>query len=235
MTLPSLAVELWAWQPPWRSPNGAPFADRSGSRKPSGRSPNRQQQRRNSFRHLLQARFAKSQELHRWPLRPCTEFCAKTASPTTTRQADCRHSGGTAGPRPSLRARQCQRPGRAAPPQPKKSKSTNPMPPALTPSTFLRPASSIILASSSLCETSSGCRRRDPDQLRVTGFHAKFSGEFVLDTPRGESTPQPDQLRRAASDRVARMCGVDPGLQIVPFRGEYYDTRSRIANSWSRT
>jgi L-2-hydroxyglutarate oxidase len=24
------------------------------------------------------------------------------------------------------------------------------------------------------------------------------------------------------SDRVARMCGVDPGLQIVPFRGEYY-------------
>jgi (S)-2-hydroxyglutarate dehydrogenase len=25
------------------------------------------------------------------------------------------------------------------------------------------------------------------------------------------------------SDRVARMCGVDPGLQIVPFRGEYYE------------
>lgn len=25
------------------------------------------------------------------------------------------------------------------------------------------------------------------------------------------------------SDRVARMCGVDPGVQIVPFRGEYYD------------
>ena len=24
------------------------------------------------------------------------------------------------------------------------------------------------------------------------------------------------------SDRVARMCGVDPGLQIIPFRGEYY-------------
>jgi len=24
-------------------------------------------------------------------------------------------------------------------------------------------------------------------------------------------------------DRVARMCGVDPGLQIVPFRGEYYE------------
>ena len=25
------------------------------------------------------------------------------------------------------------------------------------------------------------------------------------------------------SDRVARLCGVDPGVRIVPFRGEYYD------------
>ena len=25
------------------------------------------------------------------------------------------------------------------------------------------------------------------------------------------------------SDRVARMCGIDPGLQIIPFRGEYYN------------
>src|SRR5262249_56042945 len=27
------------------------------------------------------------------------------------------------------------------------------------------------------------------------------------------------------SDRVARLCGVEPGLQIVPFRGEYYELR----------
>ncbi len=27
------------------------------------------------------------------------------------------------------------------------------------------------------------------------------------------------------SDRIARMCGVDPGLRIVPFRGEYYELR----------
>jgi len=27
------------------------------------------------------------------------------------------------------------------------------------------------------------------------------------------------------ADRVARLCGVDPGLQIVPFRGEYYELR----------
>ncbi len=25
------------------------------------------------------------------------------------------------------------------------------------------------------------------------------------------------------SDRIARMCGIDPGLRIIPFRGEYYD------------
>ena len=28
------------------------------------------------------------------------------------------------------------------------------------------------------------------------------------------------------SDRVARLCGVDPGTKIVPFRGEYYELRS---------
>ncbi len=27
------------------------------------------------------------------------------------------------------------------------------------------------------------------------------------------------------SDRVARLCGVDPGVQIVPFRGEYYELK----------
>jgi (S)-2-hydroxyglutarate dehydrogenase len=36
------------------------------------------------------------------------------------------------------------------------------------------------------------------------------------------------------SDRVARLCGVDPGVTIVPFRGEYYDVvperRSLVRN-----
>ena len=27
------------------------------------------------------------------------------------------------------------------------------------------------------------------------------------------------------SDRVARLCGVDPGVRIIPFRGEYYELR----------
>ena len=29
------------------------------------------------------------------------------------------------------------------------------------------------------------------------------------------------------SDRVARMCGVEPGVRIVPFRGEYYELKPR--------
>lgn len=32
------------------------------------------------------------------------------------------------------------------------------------------------------------------------------------------------------SDRIARMCGVDPGVQIVPFRGEYYKLRDDRAH-----
>ncbi len=48
--------------------------------------------------------------------------------------------------------------------------------------------------------------------------------ELVLETPRGEVACR--HLVNCAglqSDRVARLCGVQPGLQIVPFRGEYYE------------
>jgi (S)-2-hydroxyglutarate dehydrogenase len=54
-----------------------------------------------------------------------------------------------------------------------------------------------------------GCRRAD--------------GGWVLETTAG-----PVVTRRLIncgglqSDRVARLCGVDPGVRIVPFRGEYY-------------
>jgi L-2-hydroxyglutarate oxidase len=53
--------------------------------------------------------------------------------------------------------------------------------------------------------------RREPDRL-------------VIETPSG--TVQARFLINCAglqSDRVARRCGVAPGLQIVPFRGEYYE------------
>jgi (S)-2-hydroxyglutarate dehydrogenase len=58
---------------------------------------------------------------------------------------------------------------------------------------------------------------------RVTSFR-KDNGQFVLSTPAGEI--QTKNLINCAGlqcDRVARMCGVDPQLQIVPFRGEYYE------------
>jgi L-2-hydroxyglutarate oxidase len=58
---------------------------------------------------------------------------------------------------------------------------------------------------------------------RVTAFH-NGSSEFVLETHKGEVHCH--NLINCAglqSDRVARMCGVEPGLQILPFRGEYYE------------
>jgi (S)-2-hydroxyglutarate dehydrogenase len=50
------------------------------------------------------------------------------------------------------------------------------------------------------------------------------SDEIVLDTVSGEVHAR--NLINCAglqSDRVARMAGVDPKLQIIPFRGEYYE------------
>jgi (S)-2-hydroxyglutarate dehydrogenase len=57
---------------------------------------------------------------------------------------------------------------------------------------------------------------------RVTGCKRK-GNELVLETVKGEVHCR--NLINCAglqSDRVARMCGVAPGLQIIPFRGEYY-------------
>jgi L-2-hydroxyglutarate oxidase len=52
----------------------------------------------------------------------------------------------------------------------------------------------------------------------------KNSQELVLSNENGEIRCR--NLVNCAglhSDRVARMCGVKPGLQIIPFRGEYYE------------
>ncbi len=58
---------------------------------------------------------------------------------------------------------------------------------------------------------------------RVRQVHHR-GGEIVLETGTGEvHTRNLINCGGLQSDRVARMCGVDPGLQIVPFRGEYYE------------
>jgi L-2-hydroxyglutarate oxidase len=58
---------------------------------------------------------------------------------------------------------------------------------------------------------------------RFTGVSAG-NAELVLETTGGEIHAR--ALVNCAglqSDRVARLCGVDPGVRIVPFRGEYYE------------
>lgn len=58
---------------------------------------------------------------------------------------------------------------------------------------------------------------------RVIGFKKETDG-LVLETTSGEFRAK--NLVNCAglqSDRVAKLCGVEPGLKIVPFRGEYYE------------
>ncbi len=58
---------------------------------------------------------------------------------------------------------------------------------------------------------------------RVRSIAAR-GGEVVLQTDAGEFRAR--NLINCAglqSDRIARMAGFDPGLQIIPFRGEYYE------------
>jgi L-2-hydroxyglutarate oxidase len=58
---------------------------------------------------------------------------------------------------------------------------------------------------------------------RVTGLH-RAGGAYVLETSRGDINAR--HLINCAglqSDRIARLCGVDPGVKIIPFRGEYYE------------
>jgi len=52
----------------------------------------------------------------------------------------------------------------------------------------------------------------------------QVNGELVLETAKG--TVHCRNLVNCGglqSDRIARKCGVKPGLQIIPFRGEYYE------------
>jgi L-2-hydroxyglutarate oxidase len=61
---------------------------------------------------------------------------------------------------------------------------------------------------------------------RVLGV-ARDGTDLVLATSRGELRCR--NLVACAglhSDRIARLCGVEPGVQIVPFRGEYYELRA---------
>lgn len=60
-------------------------------------------------------------------------------------------------------------------------------------------------------------------EARMIGF-SRSGSELVVKTTAGDFTAR--SLVNCAglhSDRIARMCGVNPQAQIIPFRGEYYD------------
>ena len=58
---------------------------------------------------------------------------------------------------------------------------------------------------------------------RVIGCR-RSGGELILVTHAGDvRTKGLVNCAGLQSDRVARMCGVNPGVRIIPFRGEYYE------------
>jgi (S)-2-hydroxyglutarate dehydrogenase len=57
----------------------------------------------------------------------------------------------------------------------------------------------------------------------ATGIR-RMASEIVVETPRGAfSTHSLINCAGLFSDRISRIAGDDPGVMIVPFRGEYYD------------
>ncbi|HTW58598.1 MAG TPA: L-2-hydroxyglutarate oxidase [Terriglobales bacterium] len=58
---------------------------------------------------------------------------------------------------------------------------------------------------------------------QVTGIR-RLADEVIVETPRGAfSTSALINCAGLFSDRICRMAGDDPGVKIVPFRGEYYE------------
>lgn len=58
---------------------------------------------------------------------------------------------------------------------------------------------------------------------RVTAVRREQGGLVLETTHEALRTKHLVNCAGLQSDRVARMCGVDPGVKIVPFRGEYYE------------
>ncbi len=67
---------------------------------------------------------------------------------------------------------------------------------------------------------------RGCDVKTTTAFRGcrRSNGKLVVETTAGEvECGALVNCGGLQSDRVARMCGVDPGVHIIPFRGEYYE------------
>ncbi|HEY1685658.1 MAG TPA: L-2-hydroxyglutarate oxidase [Tepidisphaeraceae bacterium] len=67
-------------------------------------------------------------------------------------------------------------------------------------------------------------------QAKVTAVQRR-QAEIVLQTQQGEVRAQMlVNCGGLQSDRVARMCGIEPAAQIVPFRGEYYELSDQASS-----
>ena len=76
-------------------------------------------------------------------------------------------------------------------------------------------------------------RENGGDLLTNTAVHniTRRSDRIILETSRGEiETTRVINCAGLHADSVARMMGVDPGLRIVPFRGEYFSIRPESAH-----
>ncbi len=62
-----------------------------------------------------------------------------------------------------------------------------------------------------------GCRR-EADGLVIETTHGPLKAQLLVN------------CAGLQCDRVARLCGVDPGVKIVPFRGEYYELKHQAVH-----
>ncbi len=77
-----------------------------------------------------------------------------------------------------------------------------------------------------VCETFASIIQSRGHEINTSTAFRKIRNEdnvLILETNRGRiRTRNLINCAGLQSDRVARMCGVQPGLKIIPFRGEYY-------------
>ena len=191
------------------------------------------QQRRDSFGPLLQARFAEGPQLCRGARTDVSLLRRQRHRSRALRQSrrgDDRRR--VAGARRTAPPRNCE--WLEWPTPPVRRPNCASLEPHVAGIAGLFVAETGIVDYKQVAE-SYGKRIRDSGgdirlDARVTGFR-RHASELTLQTTQGEFTCR--GLVNCAglqSDRVARLCGVEPGLQIVPFRGEYYDL---VPERWS--
>ncbi len=204
-----------------------PRSSRRGVRegRPSRGTPERTQQRRDSFRHLLSPRIAEGEALRgrrrsHGRLLPRARHRARDL-----RQGDCRHQ----------RAR-VTAPGRVVAPRPgqQRARSLHDRPRTLrelephaagiralhVPGTGITDYAAVARKYAEIVQASGGVVLTGTEVVEIE----RRGGGSVVETTRGDY--EAGFLVNCAglySDRVACMAGAETDVRIVPFRGEYYE------------